>query len=133
MTVNQTVGRLVEVRISSPVEIHDFLLLRADLGKAMGPHAKVLFCVDWRKADVFKPEISERFLDIMRRDNPKIERSAFLTGTSAAFALQLEELINQSNNPNRKAFKKPVDLKTWLEPIMSPAEKDRITKFMDEA
>ena len=37
MSVRQTVGRLVEVRISSPVEVHEFLLLRADLGKAMTP------------------------------------------------------------------------------------------------
>lgn len=132
MTVDQTVGRLVEVRIGSPVEIHEFLHLRANLGKAMAPHEKVLFCVDWRRADVFEPEVSERFLDVMRRDNPKFERSAFLTGTRAAFALQLEEMINLSNNPNRKAFQSPSDLKAWLDPLMTQAEKDRITQFMNE-
>jgi hypothetical protein len=132
MKVQQTVGRLVEVRIASPVVLEDFPGLIAGLQQAMAPHPKVVFCVDWREATVFTPEVSARFLEIMKNDNPKIERSAFLIGKKAIFGMQLERLIASAGSPNRKTFRESFDLGVWLAHVLTPLERVRLVQFMGE-
>lgn len=133
MKVDHRVGRLLEVRISSPVEMTDFPDFTQRLGQLMRPHEKIVFCVDWRGADIFSSEVSERFLTIMKGDNPKIERSAFLLGNKGAvFAMQMERLIWQADNPNRKTFRDVRELTAWLNPSLNAEEKLRLSAFMAE-
>jgi hypothetical protein len=132
MTVGQKVGRLVEVRVASPVAIEDFPRLSQSLQEAMTPHPKVVFCVDWRGASVFTQEVSDRILTIMKSDNPRIERSAFLLGGKTIFGLQLERLISTAGNPDRKAFRDGFQLMVWLAPVLTPPERHRLVRFVEE-
>ena len=44
------------------------------------------------------------FLAVMKSDNPMVERSGFLIGDSAAFAVQVEKMIREAQNPMRRTF-----------------------------
>jgi hypothetical protein len=128
------VGRLVEVRFASPLTLDEVKQFVA------GHHAiikkltrKYVGVVDLLQADVFPVPVAETLIQLLSGVAPQVERTAFLIRDSALFALQVERVIRNSNNPNRRAFRDPDALKEWLGEILDPLEQGRLAQFVDDA
>ena len=91
---------------------------------------RAVACTDVSAANVFAPEVAEGFIRLMQRDNPVVERSAFLIGESAMFALQIERMIKQANNPLRRTFRESSMLLGWLGEMLAPPEHERLRRFL---
>ena len=65
--------------------------------------------------------------------DPRVERTAFLIGESAIFALQVERIIRSSNNPNRRAFREAAELLHWLEEVLTLGEQVQLEHFVRDA
>jgi hypothetical protein len=127
------VGRLVELRIESPFAMTDFGPFRERLGKLLqSAPGKVVACTDLRRANVFAKDVADTWITIMRGDNPKMERSAFLVTAGGLFGGQIERMINEAGSPIRKVFRESLDLKVWLGTALTADEKTRVTQFLNE-
>src|SRR5689334_6494791 len=104
-SVQINVGRLAEGRIATPFMAADLQPLQALLRRVLGgAPGRVVFCVDFRDASVFTQDVVAGLVDAMRGDNPHIERSGFILGGGAVFAMQAERMIRAAGNPERRVF-----------------------------
>lgn len=135
-TIEQRVGRLVEVQVVSPILLPELKGFGQRIGEIAARLARqgqrMLTCTDLAAANVLPPDVSEWFIRLMQQDNPVLERGAFLIGTSAVFALQLERMFKQSSSHTRRIFREPWPLLDWLGELATPAERDRLRRFLAE-
>lgn len=134
-SVENPVGRLVQFRIHLPVSDENSVRASLDLRAAIVANPKAVVVVtDLRAARTFSPETVQRFVALMKSDNPKIERSAMLLGPEAAtLGLQVARMVKEAGLTARRAFFDPVELATWLEPILSIEERVALDAFLRQA
>ncbi len=128
------VGRLVEVRFASPLTLDEVKLFISEHHAIVKKLArKYVGVVDLLQADVFPVPVAETLIQLLSGMAPQVERTAFLIRESALFALQVERVIRNSSNPNRRVFREPEALKEWLAEILDPHEQGRLARFVDDA
>ncbi len=132
-TVRNLVGRLVEVRVASPLSLGEVDEFRREHQAAIRDLPdRYVGAVDLRHADVFPIEVAQRLIALLSGTAPLVERTGFLIGESAIFALQIERILRNSANPNRKAFREAEPLKTFLGEVLTPLERERLGEFLGE-
>jgi hypothetical protein len=131
--VDNVTGRLVEVKVAPPLtleEIEGFVdELRATINRIPGRYVGL---VDLRQADVFPVEVAQALIELLSRMADRVERTAFLIGESAVFALQIERVIRKSVNPHRKAYRNAAELESWLGEVLTDRERERLGEFLLE-
>ena len=125
-------GRLVTFRVRSPLDDGNADRAAADLRRTIGAVAgRVVVCTDLTDARVLAPETSERFVAVMRADNPRLERSALLLGNnSATFVMQLERMVREADSPARRTFREASELVEWLRPSLTADEEAALAGFL---
>src|SRR5687768_14073406 len=106
-SVENHVGRLIEVRLATPFsdEELEVCIVRIRATVVANPQ-KIVFAVDVAGVDVLPPETADKFLAMMRADNPKVERAGYLLPPRRAIVgLQLERMIRDAKGPGRRAFR----------------------------
>jgi len=130
-TVEHKSGRLVEVKLASPLslsEVQDFVReLTAVIGRIP---VKYIGVVDLLDAHVFPPDVANALIQLLSAASPKVERTAMLIGESATFALQVERVIRSANNEHRRAFRNQAELQTWLGEVLGGEERVRLKQFL---
>ena len=83
---------------------------------------RVVFLVDLSDLHVLPDDTIERVTKMLRADNPRVLKSAFLLPASAVSALQMERSIREAQNPQRRAFRAVPDLLGFVEPSLDADE-----------
>jgi hypothetical protein len=129
-------GRLVECSLESPVTNQDAEGVGAELKRLLGAvpaGQKIVVATDLVLTRTLAPDVAERFIGLMRADNPRVERSGFLIADNAAtFALQLERMIKEANHPSRRVFRRADIWQAWLAEVLSKEEAERLSRFAQE-
>jgi hypothetical protein len=130
--VANPVGRLITFRVRTPVDESNAEHAAAELRHAIQSiAAQVVVCTDLSEARTFSPSTVERFVRVMKADNPRLERSAILLSPdSATFALQIERIVREANSPVRHTFRDARALVEWLRPSLTPAEEAALVRFL---
>jgi acyl-CoA synthetase (NDP forming) len=127
-TVERKVGRLVEAVMRSPVTLEDLNSAdRAmeDATRALQGSAIVL--ADYTQTRFLLAEHATHLIQMFRRHNENIERSAILVSASSAVGvLQMERVIREANHPSRRAFRDAREAASWLGEVLSVAERARL-------
>lgn len=132
-TIENRVGRFVELRVESPVTEEELSRFHDTLTKVCKPiKGQIATCTDFVGATVFLQPVAARWIEIIRQDSPFVERNAVLVGEGAVFSMQIERIIRQAGFKNRKAFLVPSALVTWLGEILTARERTRLEQFLDE-
>lgn len=129
--VENHVGRLIEVKLASPLnidEVRQFIQEHMAIMQKMP--GKYVGVVDLLEAFVFPAAVAEMLIQLLSGAASHVERTALLIGESATFALQVERVIRSSNNPNRRAFRNPGELRAWLGEVLTPNEQQRLELFV---
>jgi hypothetical protein len=127
-------GRLITYRVRVPVDDGNAANAAAQLASAVKAIAgRVVVCTDLTDARTFAPETAERWVKVMRADNPRLERSAILLGDSATVSLQLERMVREAQHPDRRIFHDAGALAAWLAPVLDDAERAALERFLDAA
>jgi len=125
--IESVVGRLIESRLEWLNSASDVDALERSLGAAFrhtGPGA--IICSDWRGVEILPPDVSDAVLQLLRRDNERLLRSAILLSpANAIFTLQVERLLREAENPARRAFRDLGQLLAWVAEVLRPEELDR--------
>jgi hypothetical protein len=129
-SVERRIGKLVEIRIWSPVSVeetvpwgsaHDEVIASVE-----GPY--VCF-VDLTHATVFPQDVVEAYVKTMRNE-PRLVRTATLLNTSPTFGMQIQRMIREANNPNRRVFRDPQELVPWLGEVLEGDERGRLRELL---
>jgi len=126
------VGRLLEVRLAEPVTLAAMegyvVRVRELLAAAKEP---VVAIADFRHLGVMQGPIADMLLSLMRADNPKMERAAYvMPAESATLKLQLTRLIREAASDARRTFDAPPDAEAWLAERLKPSERARVSSFL---
>jgi len=133
ISVKNSVGRLCLARFAPPLDVAQVDHLAAEIRGILGRLARPsIFCSDTRRVQIFAPDVSDRILAMLRADNPRVERSAVVVGDSSVFALQMERIFRESNNPGRKVFRSVDTIVAWLDEALTPPEREGLRAFLDE-
>jgi hypothetical protein len=132
-TIENRVGRLVELRVESPVTYEELLEFHDTQAKVCKPiQGQIAVCTDLVGATVFTQPVTQRWMAIIKQDAPIVDRNAVLLGEGAVFSMQIERIIRQAGQPNRKTFLAPTELATWLGEILTVRERTRLESFLRE-
>lgn len=132
-TIENRVGRFVELRVEAPVTEEEMARFHDVLAKACKPiKGQIALCTDLAGATVFLQPVAARWIEIIKQESPLVERNAILVGEGAVFSMQVERIIRQAGFKNRKAFSAPTVLVTWLAEILTARERTRLEQFLHE-
>lgn len=130
-TIENRVGRLIELRVESPVTEEELAQFHDTLAKACKPvKGQIALCTDLVGATVFLQPVAARWIEIIRQESPIVERNAVLVGEGAVFSMQVERIIRQAGFKNRRAFLAPAALTAWLGEILTTRERTRLDQFL---
>ncbi len=129
--VEVRVGRLVEGRPLA-LKTREDAVGYCDAFRRIVPGARrVVICADYRAVSVFAPEIADELARLMVDMNQYIERSAILVAPDhATNVLQVQRVVRESHNENRRRFTDAAELQRWLAEVLSPAEQARLKEFL---
>jgi hypothetical protein len=134
-TAEIRVGRLLEVRLASPLPLYEAQALVHAIRKLVkATRAPSLGVIDMRGVRILDPDVVDFLSELMRRDNPWLARNAFLvTDAGALKTLQIERMLKEGGSVARKAFRARQDVEAWLGEALDTAEQARLAAFLDEA
>jgi hypothetical protein len=130
-TVEVRVGRLVEGRPLA-LKTKEDAIAYADAFRRLVPGLKRgVICADYRAVAVFPPVVADELARLMSDMNPYIERSAILVAAEhATNALQVQRVVRETHNENRRRFTDRNELEHWLGEVLTPAEQARLKEFL---
>ena len=132
-SVEVKVGRLLEVRLVTPVTLEDIERCDKRINELFEKHGETVLVADYTRATVFAQDVAAAVLDMFKRGKHRVVRSAALVSESAIFSLQVERLIAQAGNPMRRSFHDPFELKAFLGAALNHEEHIRLVQFLAEA
>jgi hypothetical protein len=130
-SIERRVGKLVEIRIWSPVtleetapwgEAHDALVSKID-----GPYVCLVDLID---ATVFPQDVVEGYVKTMKNE-PNLVRTGTILNKSPTFGMQIQRMIREADNPNRRAFRDPSELYEWLAEVLDAKERVRLREILE--
>jgi hypothetical protein len=128
--IEHHVGRLIEIRIWSPVSVEEAepwaALHEQVVARVRGSY---LCLVDLVDAAVFPPDVVEAYVATMKNE-PRLLRTATLLGRSPTQHLQILRMIREANHPARRAFRDPDGLYAFLSAVATPAESARLRELL---
>jgi hypothetical protein len=128
-------GRLVLMRVTAPVTAADTddLVGQVRMNIIAAP-AKVVFFADLTGAGLLPAEVEAPIVTTFMRDNAKIERSAIVVAAGkSGLTLQIERLVRDAKNPNRRAFDQPDAAVRWASELLTEAEQTSLQGFVAAA
>jgi hypothetical protein len=123
---------LAEAALGSPLTVRDFeeFVTAARLSFLALPGKAVVVC-DMTRLTVFGDDIAERAVDLVRRDNPKVERGAYLVPQRwGATSMQVSRLFREAGSETRQLFDEKSALRAFLGPALTPAELARLDEVL---
>ena len=132
--VENHAGRLIEVKLASPLGLEEVQAFTQNYIAVMRKiPTKYVGVVNLLEAYVFPAAVADGLMKLLSSAASHVERTAMLIGESAVFGLQVERLIRESNNPNRRAFHNGRELIGWLSEVLTTAEQKQLERFIHEA
>jgi hypothetical protein len=132
-TLERNAGRLVEIAFSGSLSLLETQSLRTRLWTVLGLMSeRAIIWADLRHTDRFSSDVANKLLEMLRVDNPKVERSAYPIGARAAFALQVERIVADAvavsgKTATRRTFRDLGGASAWLKEVLSAApERERL-------
>ena len=126
------IGRLVTIFIAAPFGMDDVAPFQMAIGKLLQEApARVVTCMDLRASLILAPDVADQLIGLMRKDNPRIERTAMVLGDNAVLGLQVARMIREAGNPNRRTFQHAEAAEAWLGEALSPSEQAALNAFLN--
>lgn len=129
--VANTMGRLLSVRMQSPVNAEDVVKMTQQITDVvMAASSRLVGVTDLRGLSLLPVELTEPIVAMFRRNAPRIDRSGLLLSDGALAWLQIDRLLRESQNAARRAFRDRFELEMWLGEVLTPLEKLEMHKFL---
>jgi len=125
------VGKLVEIRIWSPVSLEETRSWARDHDAVIDAITSNYVCyVDLVDATVFPQDIVDAYVSTMK-DERRLLRTGTLLNHSPTMSLQIQRMIREANHLQRRAFREPDELEAWLGQVLTWAERARLHEILE--
>jgi hypothetical protein len=131
-TVRQTVGKLVEARITRADSAEVCACLTAIASTVARAPVAVVGVLDVSELSVLARAEAELFLGVMRDNNPRVTRTAIVLSGDVLLEMQIERLVRAAALPTRSVFRDKAAALRWLCQALSATEAARARAFFDE-
>ncbi len=127
-----SIGKLVLIHVTTLTSVEEVASFQSEVMHFVDDApGKAVVVVDLRTPRVFAPEVATALEDMLKRANPRIQRSAvILAKEHAVFSLQLERLIREARNPARRTFRSSAEAAEWLRECLNARESDSLEDFL---
>lgn len=127
-----SIGKLVLIHVTSLGSVEEVGSFQSEVMHFVNDvGGKAIVVVDLRTPRVFAPDVATALEEMLKRANPRIQRSAVvLAKEHAVFSLQLERLIREARNPARRTFRSGADAAEWLRECLNAREADQLEEFL---
>ena len=129
-TITHHTGRLLEIRIWSPVSLEEAVRWGKDhedmVNSIRGPY---ICFVDLTFATVFPQDVVDAYVATMKNE-PRLLRTATLLNQSPTLGMQIQRMIREANHPDRKVFRDPDELSRWLAEVLDAPEQGRLSQLL---
>jgi len=128
------VGRLLEAELRAPLSQHDVEAFRQETRLALlslpWPAVAVTILVGLEMMPV---EFADKLIEMVRRDNPRIERNGMLVRRlSSGVGLQAGRIVREGLLNDRRIFDDKEALAAWLGEVLTEPEKARLAAVLAE-
>ncbi len=137
ITVECHAGVLIELRFDGTPTMDDVARFKAETAALVTQlwardTRRVVLCTDLRATRLFAPEVANEIIDLMRGDNPRVDRNGVFGNESALLTLQVQRLLIEAGSPGRrKIFTRLGPLVAWLGEVLTEEERKRLVAFLD--
>jgi hypothetical protein len=129
-SIENRVEKLVEIRIWSPVSVAETVAWAVEHERVIASVRGRYVCfVDLVDATVFPPECVDAYVATMR-DEPRLLRTGTLLNPSPTFGMQIQRMIRDAGNPDRRVFRDPLELESWLGAVLTIPERARLRSLV---
>jgi hypothetical protein len=131
------VGRLMEIRIgagfTSEADVDAQIgRVRATMS-SIPTYINVVIAADWRRVNIMPESVAARALRLLTTTSDRIERSGILASPDSPTAvMQFFRLVRESQHPSRKVVTTLNDMESWLTPVLTAVEAQRLREFLNE-
>lgn len=130
-TFDPPVGRFIGLRIDGTLTAAELNSFRLNAATAMlAVPARVVFCSDLRRLAVLQNDVFDSLVQMLRTDNPKIERNGLLVSTGATVRMQVQRLAAESGHPGRRVFMAEHEVRAWLSEVLNQDERTALSAFL---
>jgi hypothetical protein len=136
ITVECHAGVLIELRFDGTPTLDDVARFKSETAALVTElwaqeRRRVVLCTDLRATKLFAPEVAGQIIDLMRSDNPRVERNGVLGNESALLTLQVQRLLIEAGSPGRrKIFTELSPLTSWLGEVLVEEERAALLAFL---
>ena len=105
-----------EMRVTGVIKGEDAAELERRVGEYQASQAprSVRYLVDASELKVFAPDAADALLKLMVKNQPTLDRAAFVATAGTTAALQLGRMIQAAGNPKRVLFHTLDEARSWL-------------------
>jgi hypothetical protein len=140
-TLENRVGRLVEICMTERMLLDEAQQIRIKMYLLLSNMSgKVIVLCDMLRSEPFGVEVGDKMLEMLKTDNPKIERTAFVM-KEGVFATQIERIAMDAERaakaekkppPQRRVFKDKLLARLWLSEALTLQENARLHELVDD-
>src|SRR5262245_23197014 len=129
-TIKNHTGRLVEIRIWSPVSLDEAVRWGTDHEDMVSSITGQYVCfVDLIDATVFPQDVVDAYVATMKNE-PRLVRTATLLNQSPTLGMQIHRMIREANHPDRKVFRDPEELFPFLAEVLEEPARARLKDLL---
>jgi hypothetical protein len=130
--VERLVGKLLVTRVGQLRSTEEWVTFSrrffAAVEASPGP---VVVCADYRAMQLIDDATATTVIQDLRRGNARVLRSAFLLPVgSSTVRLQVDRLLREAGNPERRTCSDPAEAKAWLGLRLDAAERAALDRFL---
>jgi hypothetical protein len=134
VTVTHRVGKLVAIRIQSPVTYREATMLRPRMETVLGRMSTpVWLACDLSDARVYSPDVAEKIVSALQTAWPNVRRVGVVINPGSALGGQVFSMFRELDDPNRQAWVRSKDMVGYLAEVLAPLELQSLRDFLDEA
>ncbi len=134
VTVTHRVGKLVAVRVQSPVTYREATLLKPRMEQLIGRMTAPVFLVaDLSDARVYSPDVAEKIMAALAANYPTVRRTGVVVHPGSALGGQIFSYFRDQKDPERQAWVRVREMVTHLGELLGSLEKQSLMDFLEEA
>jgi hypothetical protein len=127
----EAVGRLVQIRLASPLDTEGMARFVERARFVLLGVPRVIGIADLRRLNVMAPDSADMITTMLVRDNGRVERTAILVpSVQGSLGLQLTRMLRDAKAHARQLFDDPTEATVFLRDLLDPAEDLALDRFL---
>lgn len=134
VTVTHRVGKLVAVRVQSPVTYREATLLKPRMEQLIGRMTAPVFLVaDLSDARVYSPDVALKIMAALAAPYPTVRRTGMVVHPGSALGGQIFSYFRDQKDPERQAWVRAREMVVHVSELLGSMERQSLMDFLDEA